>query len=120
MEGLWANGYNPRHIYQSNPELREAIDLIADGAFSGGDRELFRPLVESLLNHDPYLLLADYQAYVDCQQRVNDAYRDRANWTRMSILNCARVGRFSSDRSIREYCRDIWHASPLAQAGGDA
>ena len=120
VEGLWANGYNPRHIYQSNPELREAIDLIADGAFSGGDRELFRPLVESLLNHDPYLLLADYQAYVDCQQRVNDAYRDRANWTRMSILNCARVGRFSSDRSIREYCRDIWHASPLAQAGGDA
>jgi starch phosphorylase len=75
---------------------------------------LFRPLVDSLLYHDHYMLLADYQAYVDCQQRVNDAYRDRANWTRMSILNSARVGRFSSDRSIREYCRDIWHVSPLS------
>jgi len=113
VEELWASGYNPRKIYESNPELRESIDLIGSGAFSGGDRELFRPLVDSLLYHDPYMLLADYQSYVDCQQRVSDAYRDRANWTRMSILNSARVGRFSSDRSIREYCRDIWNVKPL-------
>jgi starch phosphorylase len=66
------------------------------------------------------MLLADYQAYVDCQQRVQEAYRDRARWTRMSILNCARVGRFSSDRSIREYCRDIWHVTPLAPSAPDA
>jgi starch phosphorylase len=68
--------------------------------------------VESLLNHDDYLLLADYQAYVDCQQRVSDAYQDRDDWTRMSILNSAKVGRFSSDRSVRDYCRDIWQVSP--------
>jgi starch phosphorylase len=110
---LKAAGYVPRSFYESNPDLREAIDLIADGLFSNGDRELFRPPVESLLTRDDYMLLADYQAYVDCQQRVSDAYRDRDDWTRMSILNTARVGRFSSDRSIREYCRDIWHVSPI-------
>ncbi len=83
--------------------LRETIDQIGDGFFSNGDHELFRPLVESLLTRDDYMLLADYHAYVDCQQRVSDAYRDQNSWTRMSILNSARVGRFSSDRSIREY-----------------
>jgi starch phosphorylase len=109
-----AEGYNPRAIYEANLALRETIEMIASGFFSNGDRELFRPLVESLLNHDDYMLLADYQSYVDCQQRVSEAYRDQKNWTRMSILNSARVGRFSSDRSIREYCRDIWNVSPLA------
>jgi starch phosphorylase len=109
-----AEGYRPRSVYESNLELREVIDMIASGAFSHGDRELFRPLVESLLNRDDYMLLADYQAYVDCQQRVTDAYRNRSDWTRMSILNAARVGRFSSDRSIRDYCRDIWHVEPAA------
>jgi glycogen phosphorylase len=112
-----AAGYRPRSIYESNPELREAIDLIDAGAFSNGDREVFRPLVESLLLRDDYLLFADYQPYVDCQQRASEAYHDQANWTRMSILNCARVGRFSSDRSIREYCRDIWNVRPLAVTG---
>ena len=87
--------------------------LIAGGFFSNGDRDLFRPLVDSLLTRDDYMLLADYQAYVDCQQRVSEAYRNQDNWTRMSILNAARVGRFSSDRSIREYCRDIWDVSPM-------
>jgi starch phosphorylase len=110
---LKASGYSPRSYYESNPALREAIDLIASGFFSNGDRELFRPLVESLLIRDDYMLLADYQAYVDCQQRVSEAYRDQKNWTRMSILNSARVGRFSSDRSIPEYCRDIWYVTPL-------
>ncbi|RPH37060.1 MAG: glycogen/starch/alpha-glucan family phosphorylase, partial [Planctomycetota bacterium] len=97
-----AGGYRPRGIYETNPELREAIDLIGSGAFSNGERELFQPLVDSLLVSDEYLVLADYQAYVNCQQRVSAAYRDPQSWTRMSILNCARVGRFSSDRSIRE------------------
>jgi glycogen phosphorylase len=110
---LKANGYRPRSVYESHPELREAIDLIDTGFFSGGDRDLFRPLVESLLTRDDYMLLADYQAYVDCQQRVGEAFGDRSNWTRMSILNSARVGRFSSDRSIRDYCRDIWNVSPI-------
>jgi starch phosphorylase len=109
-----ATGYHPRSIYEANPELRETIDLIDSGFFSNGDRELFHPLVESLLNRDDYLLFADFQSYVDCQQRVSEAYRDQKNWTRMSILNSARVGRFSSDRSIREYCRDVWNVKPVA------
>ncbi len=106
-----AQGYHPRSVYEANPELREAIDLIDTGFFSNGDRELFRPLVESLLARDDYMLLADYQSYVDCQQQVSLAYRDQDDWTRRSILNAARVGRFSSDRSIRDYCRDIWHVT---------
>jgi starch phosphorylase len=114
VAGRKAAGYSPRSLYEANPELREAIDQIGGGFFSPGDRALFQPLVDSLLARDEYMLLADYQAYVDCQQRVSDAYVDRARWTRMSVLNSARVGRFSSDRSIREYCRTIWNASPLA------
>ena len=94
--------------------MRETIELIDSGFFSDGDCGLFHPLIESLITRDDYMLLADYQAYVDCQQRVSDAYADRSNWTRMSILNTARVGRFSSDRSIREYCRDIWKVRRIA------
>ena len=114
VEQRKAEGYVPRSIYESNAELREAIDLIDSGFLSDGDRSLFRPLVESLLTRDDYMLLADYQGYVECQQCVSEAYRDQENWTRMSILNSARVGRFSSDRSIRDYCRDIWEVKPLA------
>jgi starch phosphorylase len=114
VEQRKAEGYTPRNVYASNPELRETIDLIDSGLFSNGNRGLFKPLIESLLTRDEYMLLADYQSYVDCQQRVSDAYGDRNNWTRMSILNSARVGRFSSDRSIREYCRDIWKVRPVA------
>jgi starch phosphorylase len=110
---LKANGYNPRSVYEANAELHEVIDLIDSGFFSNGDRDLFRPITESLLGRDDYMLLADYQDYVDCQQRVSEAFRNRKNWTRMSILNSARVGRFSSDRSIREYCRDIWNVIPI-------
>jgi starch phosphorylase len=111
-----AAGYNPRQVYESNPHLREAIDQIRDGYFSDGNRELFAPLVESLLTRDDYMLLADYQSYVDCQQQVSDAWHDAERWTRMSILNAARVGRFSSDRSIREYCNDIWDVKPIEVA----
>jgi starch phosphorylase len=114
VERRRAEGYTPRSIYESNPELREALDLVDSGFFSDGDGGLFRPLVESLLTRDDYMLLADYQAYVDCRQRVSAAYTDQNNWTRLSILNAARVGRFSSDRSIREYCRDIWKVGPIA------
>jgi starch phosphorylase len=113
VEQLRTRGYQPRSFYESNLELRETIDLIADGFFSNGDREVFRPLVETLLTRDDYMLLADYQPYVDCQVRVTRAYRDETAWTRMSILNTARSGRFSSDRSITEYCRKIWNVVPL-------
>ena len=107
-----ANGYRPRDLYESNSVLRATIDSIASGAFANGDRDLFRPLVDSLLTRDDYMLLADFQSYVDCQARVSEAYRNPRAWTRTSILNSARVGRFSSDRSIRDYCRDIWHVEP--------
>ena len=112
-----AQGYRPRDVYEANAELRETLDLIGSGLFSNGDRELFQPLVDSLLERDDYLLLADYQDYVDAQQRVSEAWGSRQEWTRMSILNCARVGRFSSDRSIRDYCRDIWNISPPELGG---
>jgi glycogen phosphorylase len=107
------NGYNPRDYVESNPFLRETIDQINSGVFSKGDRELFSALVDSLLNRDEYMLLADYQSYVDCQDRVSMAFKDNRNWTRMSILNVARMGKFSSDRSIREYCQRIWKIKSL-------
>ena len=118
VERSKAEGYTPRSIYESNPELREAVDLISSGFLSNGDRGLFAPLVDSLLTRDDYMLLADYQAYMECQQRVSHAYSDLTAWTRMSILNSARVGRFSSDRSIREYCRDIWKVRPIVPDEG--
>ena len=105
--------YNPYEYYAGNGELKQAIDSIAAGEFSNGDRELFKPLVDNLLHKDPFLLLADYQSYIECQEKVSQAYKDRENWTRMSILNVARMGKFSSDRSIREYCKDIWNAKPV-------
>jgi len=110
---LKALGYTPQYYYRSNVLLKKAIDLIDSGVFSGGDRELFRPLINSLMNDDPYLLFADYPDYIDCQSQVSRAYRDAEHWTRMSILNVARMGKFSSDRSIREYSERIWHTPPV-------
>jgi starch phosphorylase len=110
---LKAQGYRPMDYYNANQGLREVIDLIRSGFFSRGDTELFRPLMDDLLYQDPYLLLADFQAYIECQNKVSDAYGDVDRWTRMSILNTARSGKFSSDRTIREYCADIWHAKPV-------
>jgi starch phosphorylase len=106
-------GYHPWDYYNSNPQLKGAIDQIASGYFSKGDSNLFQPLVESLKNRDDYLLFADYQSYIECQQRVSHAYRDQDNWLKMSILNAARTGYFSSDRTIREYAQDIWHVQPV-------
>jgi starch phosphorylase len=106
----WQPGaYDPQALYRGNEELRAVIDLIADGHFSRGDRELFRPLVDSLLQGDRYRVLADFPSYVECQARVSATYADRERWTRMSILNSAHMGKFSSDRSIRDYSRDIWN-----------
>ncbi len=109
VEQLKANGYNPMDYYQSNEELRNAIDLIQSGFLSNGDPGVFRPLVFSLLNKDPYMVLADYAAYIACQQKVSEAYSNQDTWTRMSILNVARMGYFSSDRSMHEYCEKVWN-----------
>jgi starch phosphorylase len=108
-----AAGYHPWDHYSFNSELREAIDEISSGSFSRGDSNLFKPLVDSLMKYDPYLVFADYEAYIKCQEQVSEAYKDPENWTRMSILNTARMGKFSSDRAIREYCEKIWNAKPV-------
>lgn len=113
VSDLKSKGYNPWNYYHANPQLRAAIDLISSGFFSHGDTNLFRPLVDSLLYQDQYMLFADYQSYVDCQEQVSQAYRDPENWTRMSILNTARMGKFSSDRAVQEYCQEIWQAEPV-------
>jgi starch phosphorylase len=106
-------GYRPWDYYHSNPHLREAIDQISSGRFSRGDTNLFKPVVDSLMKYDPYLVFADYEPYVNSQEQVSQAYTDRDNWTRMSILNTARMGKFSSDRAIREYCEKIWNAQAV-------
>lgn len=113
VQSLKASGYNPKAYYERNPELKEVIDRIAAGDFSRGDRELFKPLVDSLLHQDTYLLFADYASYVACQDRIGQDYKEYDNWTRKSILNSARMGKFSSDRSIRDYCRDIWNVDSI-------
>jgi starch phosphorylase len=112
VEKTKARGYRPRDYYDRDATLHEVIDFIASGALGHGDRELFRPIVENLLNDDPFLLLADYQSYVDAQDRVSTLWRDPQAWTRMSILNTARMGKFSSDRSIRDYCERVWKIKP--------
>jgi glycogen phosphorylase len=111
---LKTKGYNPQDYYHRDAELKRVIDLINTGLFAHGDKGLFGPLIDHLLYHDEYLLMADYRSYVDCQEEVNRAFQDSARWTRMSIINTARIGKFSSDRSIHEYARNIWNLSSVA------
>ena len=113
VESRKREGYSPRAIFEANPMLREVLISLSNGEFSHGDKTLFEPLVNSLLTADDYMLLADYQSYVDCQDRVSAAYKDQEAWTRMSILNVARIGKFSSDRAIRDYCSEIWKTWPV-------
>ncbi len=110
---LKEKGYNPRDYYNKNEDLRAVMDLIGSGLFSSGDTELFKPLTDNLLNQDRFMVMADYQAYVECQEEVSKAYQDQDKWVRMSILNAARMGKFSSDRSIQEYCDEIWNIKPV-------
>jgi len=113
VERRRAAGYRPWEVAEGDPELAAVLRLIADGRFSPGEPSLFRPLVEGLLGSDPFLVLADYRAYVECQERVAEVWRDPERWSRMAVLNVARMGRFSSDRAIEEYARDIWRVEPV-------
>ncbi|MBV9678674.1 MAG: glycogen/starch/alpha-glucan phosphorylase, partial [Acidobacteriaceae bacterium] len=113
VHALKAKGYDPGQYYNSHAELKEALDGLASGRFSRGDEKLFRPLLDSLLHQDPYMLLADYGSYIECQDHIDKVYADGDRWTRMSILNTARTGGFSSDRAIREYCNEIWRVGPV-------
>ncbi len=114
---LQAKGYHPRDYVAGNPELAAAIASIREGRFSGGDTEVFAPLVSNLVDHDPFLVLADYADYIRCQQEVDRTWHDPKVWARMSILNSARSGKFSSDRSIAEYCDEIWNVAPVTIKG---
>jgi starch phosphorylase len=105
-------GYRPWDEL-ADSELARVIDLIASGEFSPGDRTLYAPLVDDLLHRDPFLVLADFRAYADCQREVEARWQRPASWVRSSILNTARAGRFSSDRAIREYARTIWNVAPV-------
>jgi glycogen phosphorylase len=109
-------GYSPREFYEADDELRAAVDAIAEGDFSDGDKTTFEPIVSSLLGADDYMVLADYRAYVDRQDDVEAAWADDTRWTTMSVLNSVRAGLFSSDRAIRDYCADIWDAQPVPVA----
>ncbi len=108
-----AGGYRPEQVLEADAEAAEAMRLIEAGHFSGGDTEVFRPLVDNLRHHDPFLVLADFAGYVSCQKRVGAAWTDSERWTRMAILNTARSGKFSSDRAIREYCDEIWNVAAV-------
>jgi starch phosphorylase len=106
-------GYRPREIYQSTPELRQTLDMISGGYFSSDARDLFRQLIDALVDYDPFLLLADFASYIACQEQVDRLYRDHEEWSRRAILNVAGMGAFSSDRTVREYAEKIWNIRPV-------
>jgi starch phosphorylase len=113
VEQVKRDGYRPADLIAADPELAAVLNSVAGGAFSRGDTDVFRPLVDNLRFDDPFLVCADYASYVECQERVSAAWRNPAQWTRMSILNTARSGKFSSDRAIAEYCEGIWSVAPV-------
>ena len=113
VEEAKRNGYDPHFIYDHNEELREVINMINSGYFSKGDCNLFKPITDKLLWHDPFMLMADYPLYSDCQNLVADTWNNPDKWDRMAILNVARMGKFSSDRSIQDYCKKIWKVKPF-------
>jgi starch phosphorylase len=117
IRNMKSDGYDPMVFYNANPDLKEVVDLISSGFFSQKDPNLFKPLTDSLLGRDEHMVLADYRSYIECQDRISLAFRDRKEWTGMSIRTVARMGRFSSDRAIREYNEQIWHAAPLKISG---
>jgi starch phosphorylase len=106
IANLWSNGYHPKD--HMSDELWEVINLVKGGHFSHGDRQMFEPLLDNLLNHDPFCVFADFSDYLDAQDRVNAAWKESDRWNRMSLNNIAQSGFFSSDRSIRDYCTKIW------------
>jgi starch phosphorylase len=113
VERVKRDGYRPAEYIAADPELAAVLNLLAGGAFSRGDTEVFRPLVDNLRFDDPFLVCADYAAYSECQERVSAAWQSPGQWARMSILNAARSGKFSSDRAIAEYCEGIWSVVPV-------
>lgn len=114
VKQLKNSGYLPEDYYQNDTVLKEAVDLIRSGFFSHGDTDLFRDLTDNLIYSDPFQVFADFNAYYQCQEEVDAIYRDTSRWSQMSVLNTARSGKFSSDRTIREYCQNIWRVDPVS------
>ena len=108
-----STGYNPYHYYENHEELRKVVDLITSGVLSPGEHDLFKPVTENLLHNDYFMVMADYMAYIKMQDEVDKVYRDQEKWTRMSIINSASMGKFSSDRTIKEYAEEIWKVVPV-------
>ena len=106
-------GYLPKDYYNNNPELKEVIDLIDRGCFSNNDKTLFKPITSSLLTSDYYMILADYEDYIQTQDEINLAYKRKKDWTKKSIMNTANMGKFSSDRTISEYAKEIWNIKKI-------
>jgi starch phosphorylase len=116
VANLDRQGYNPQSYYNKNLELKKALDMIANGYFCPDEPKRYQEVVDALLKHgDHYMLLADYASYVACQEKVSELYRDQKEWTKRAILNVAGMGKFSSDRTIREYAERIWHVAPIAK-----
>jgi starch phosphorylase len=113
VEETRKKGYNPYFIYSHNEELGRVLDFINSGKLSNGDTNLFKPIVDNLLWNDPYLLLADYPLYIACQELVSRTWKNPTEWNKKAILNVARIGKFSSDRSIKDYCEKIWQVKPF-------
>lgn len=116
VKSLHEAGYRSRDYIERTPVLREALDLLSSGLFSRGDRQLFSPFLDNIWNHDPFLICADFESYAACQEDVGHHYKEVERWSKMSILNVARIGKFSSDRAIREYCQDIWKINPICMS----
>ena len=112
-------GYNPMDIYNSDPDIRRVVDQLVDGTYAKGDKEMYRDLYNSLLNKkssnraDMYFILKDFRSYAETQKKVEEAYRDKEGWAKKALLNTACCGKFSSDRTIREYIEDIWKLDPI-------
>jgi len=109
VDELRAKGYNPYDYYNASPTLKQVMDLISSGYFSPEDPGMFNPICDSLLNGDRFMVMADFDAFVACQEKVAKCYANQEEWTKKSILNVARMGKFSSDRSIKEYADGIWN-----------
>lgn len=110
---LQSKGYNPKKYYNKDEKLKKVIDLISCGFFSAENPSLFQPLVDSLMNHDPYMHIADFKMYCECQEKVSKEFTDQIAWTKKAIINVANIGKFSSDRTIKEYAKEIWNAKNI-------
>jgi starch phosphorylase len=113
LDALRQKGYHPRDYYEANSELRRVIDMLGSGYFSPSEPARYQTIVENLLVSDPYMLLADYGAYIAAQERVDALFLDQEQWNRKAILNVSQLGHFSSDRTIREYAKQIWGIQPV-------